>query len=203
MTSFVLKIIAIAAMLIDHIGSAIDNNTMRIIGRLAFPIFAFQLAVGYSKTKNIKKYLIRLFIFAIISFVPYLVFTRIGVIHNYSFIELLSLKNNYGSGAAFEKYTCFNVLFTMFFAIIVLLVYDLKPDNFIDKNDKLMFVLFWITKIILMSAIIAIVYYLRMDYCTYGILLILGIYISIKHELLTTLTVPSNGSIAYVGCIFE
>ena len=72
MTSFVLKIIAIAAMLIDHVGSLIDNNTMRIIGRLAFPIFAYCIAEGYHYTHNVNKYMKRLLILAIISHIPYM-----------------------------------------------------------------------------------------------------------------------------------
>ncbi len=64
-----LKLIAIISMLIDHIGSAFfhDMPIFRYVGRLAFPIFAYCLTVGLLYTSNIKKYLTRLGIFALIS----------------------------------------------------------------------------------------------------------------------------------------
>ena len=79
MSSFVLKIIAVVTMFIDHIGYAIFGkfSFFNYIGRLAFPIFAFQISEGYSHTKDLKKYFLRLFIFAIISQVPFMLFGKI------------------------------------------------------------------------------------------------------------------------------
>jgi hypothetical protein len=56
-------------MLIDHIGYILleDNETFRIIGRLSFPLFAFIIAFSATKTRSLPKYMLRLFIFAIIS----------------------------------------------------------------------------------------------------------------------------------------
>ncbi len=73
MNSFVLKIIACISMFIDHLRYAIPGRPliMTYIGRLAFPIFAFQSAQGYVYSKNLKKYLLRILIFAIISQIPY------------------------------------------------------------------------------------------------------------------------------------
>jgi hypothetical protein len=64
-----LKCIAIAAMLIDHIGGAFfpEAGIFRWIGRLAFPIFCYCLTVGLLYTRNVKKYLMRLGIFALVS----------------------------------------------------------------------------------------------------------------------------------------
>lgn len=76
MSSFALKIIAVISMLFDHTGYIIFHkfSFMNFLGRLAFPIFAFQLTEGYIHTKNLKKYMLRLFLFAIISQVPYMLF---------------------------------------------------------------------------------------------------------------------------------
>ncbi len=83
MSSFVLKLIAVISMLFDHSGYVIFNSfsAFNFIGRLAFPIFAFQLTQGYTHTKNLKKYFLRLFLFAIISQIPFLLF-RLKFVEN-------------------------------------------------------------------------------------------------------------------------
>lgn len=74
MSSFCLKIFACVFMLIDHIGFCLFPNilTFRIIGRLAFPMFAYQTALGYSHTKNKSKYILRMLIFALVSQLPFM-----------------------------------------------------------------------------------------------------------------------------------
>lgn len=69
--SFTLKIIAITAMVIDHVGLLFFPTIaiFRIIGRLTIPIMAYLITEGYKKTRSIKKYMFRLFIFALISMV--------------------------------------------------------------------------------------------------------------------------------------
>ena len=74
-----LKIIAIVAMTIDHIAdllypgmpSIFISNVMHIIGRLTAPIMFFFICEGYHYTKDVKKYISRLFIFALISHFAY------------------------------------------------------------------------------------------------------------------------------------
>lgn len=64
-----LKLIAVFSMLIDHIGGAFfpEVGWFRWIGRLAFPIFCYCMTVGLLYTRDIKKYLFRLGLFAVIS----------------------------------------------------------------------------------------------------------------------------------------
>ncbi len=73
LSSSTLHIIAMASMLCDHIGAVLfpQLEWMRIIGRLAFPIYCFMLAEGYRHTSNAKNYLMRLLIAGVISEVPF------------------------------------------------------------------------------------------------------------------------------------
>lgn len=72
-----LKYIAAAAMLLDHTAAIFLTHSsppyfiMRFIGRLTAPIMAFFISEGYIHTKNIKKYIQRLFLFWIISCIPF------------------------------------------------------------------------------------------------------------------------------------
>ena len=70
-TLFTLKIIAIITMFLDHYYRIIGGpEWLSMLGRLAFPIFAFSISEGYSHTKNVNKYLMRLLNFAIIIQLP-------------------------------------------------------------------------------------------------------------------------------------
>ena len=73
MSAYVLKLIAIITMLFDHSGYLIYGHLswMNFVGRIAFPIFAFQISEGCIHTHNLKKYFVRLIIFALISQIPY------------------------------------------------------------------------------------------------------------------------------------
>ncbi len=72
-----LKIIAIISMLIDHIGFLLYPQYIifRIIGRVSFPIFCVLVSRGFRRTSNRKKYILRMFIFGLISIIPYMYFS--------------------------------------------------------------------------------------------------------------------------------
>lgn len=76
-----IKLIAILSMLVDHLAASgvvrllYDSDGLyrlcRAVGRMAFPIFCFLLVEGHVHTKNQKRYLGRLLLFALLSEIPF------------------------------------------------------------------------------------------------------------------------------------
>jgi len=100
-TAFALKVIASGSMLIDHTGVIFDTpEYFRMIGRVAFPIYAYMIAQGCKYTNNIYRYSARLFIFALISQIPF-------------------------SFAFFQGYQLYiNIFFTLFLGVCCVLIYE-------------------------------------------------------------------------------
>lgn len=110
MSSFVLKLVACICMFLDHFGDAFfgEITFLNYIGRFSFTIFTFQIVQGYIHTHDVKKYITRLSIFALISQIPYMYFYHI----------------------VFNKLFVVNVIFTLLFGLFVILIYD-KYNKFV------------------------------------------------------------------------
>ena len=72
-TSMSLRILAMILMLCDHLWATVipGNDWLTCIGRVTFPVFAFLIVEGYVHTKNLKKYVMRLLVCAVLSEVPF------------------------------------------------------------------------------------------------------------------------------------
>lgn len=113
MNVFSLKILALTSMIIDHYGAIFHSSVdiYRIIGRIAFPIYSFLLVEGYIHTKNIKKYAMRLFIFALISEIPF----------DLAFYNELSFTHQ-------------NIFFTLFIGLVIMYFLDNHEKYNLNKT---------------------------------------------------------------------
>lgn len=160
LNSFYLKIIAVITMTIDHVGAVLlpQYPILRVIGRIAFPIYCFLLVNGLIYTRNLKKYMGRLALFALIS-------------------EVFFDKTLFGK---FIYLQAQNVFFTLLIGIIMLACIDRVRRN---KYAKYRFIVLsgFLEGIILVIACMA-AYFLYTDYSLFGILIIYGFYALRNHK---------------------
>lgn len=152
MSSFSLKILAIICMLIDHIGFMFfpNLNILRAIGRLALPLFAFQIGIGFKNTKSKEKYIFRMIIFTLISQYPFWLFTKTAI-----------------PNANFSL----NVGATLTLGLLALYCIEKFKNKFL--------------KILIPLLIIAVAFFVPMDYGWYGVLTIILFYIFNQNKVLT------------------
>jgi hypothetical protein len=85
MTTFNIKIIALLTMVIDHVGLYFFPEfwIFRILGRLSFILFAWLIANGANHTKDLKKYMIRLFLLGVVSQYPYHLLSKMNEVYDF------------------------------------------------------------------------------------------------------------------------
>jgi hypothetical protein len=168
MTTSMLKVIAILLMLIDHTGAVIfpEAIILRLIGRLSFPIFAYLIVVGYTKTKSFSKYLTRLVIFATLSQIPF----------SLAFGEKLTI-------LSFSDFLSFfvgspnphlNVFFTLALGLLAIRTWDKKESE--------------LGRIIIILSLAITANVLHTDYNMYGIAMILAFYIFRDNKIKTVIS---------------
>ena len=159
LTGNALKLFAMAVMLIDHTAVAFYPAffpkgvyaVMRLLARPAFPIFAFMIAVGARKTRDIKKYLLRLFVYALLSELPF--------DHAFGFAAPDQL----------VEFGYQNVFFTLFFGLLSVICL-----RFFQKKTKV-----WpLPAAAALLACMAAAYVLRADYGEVGVLCIFLFYLA-------------------------
>ena len=154
--SFTLHILAMIFMVSDHLWNIFFPNQvwLYVTGRLAFPIFAFMIVEGFFKTQNRKKYLIHIFIFAIISEIPFNLFASLVL----SKVIILFYPYN-------------NVLWTFLIALCGLSLLEK-----IEKSKKLNKIIKFVGKITISFITIMIANFIKTDYLGYGVITVLIFY---------------------------
>lgn len=152
-SSSTLHIIAMVLMFCDHLCMTLLGNQMWLhyVGRIAYPIFAFMLVEGFRHTSNMKKYLGRMLIFALISEIPF----------------------NYMTGGVWLFPTQQNVMFTFLFAMLGMLLVEQTKKIKKPALRYLVFVLVSLLTLIL-GFIVGIV--TMVDYFGGGIVMVLVFY---------------------------
>jgi hypothetical protein len=197
MDTFKLKVFAISVMLIDHIGAVIITQTnhywlylaCRAIGRLAFPIFAFLITEGFRKTGNVVKYMKRLFLFALLSEIPF-----DFALYQYHFntdvisdIRFIFQKPSYADVVFNRLIAHQNVFFTLFLGLLLIYLFDLiEKQN--KKNDFMGFAISNLLYAFLMAAFCLAATWLRTDYDYKGILIIVAFYLFKESKALMTIS---------------
>ena len=167
-----LKYIAIFVMLLSHLSQSgflymLEDDyyniatSFTLIGRLAMPIFCFFTVQAVLFTKDIKKYFTRMFLFALISEIPF----------------DLAFKNT------LFDWSHQNVIFTLLIGALVIHFIDLTLQSNKDKYLKLAYIFFTIIVGILLAE------FLKTDYSAYGILAIILIYFTRNNKILLTLAI--------------
>ena len=145
----VLKLIAMIAMIFDHVGDNFfpEQVWMRIIGRMAMPIFAFCIAEGFCHTRDKRKYLGRMVVFGIVSEIPF---------------DLVT------AGKMLE-FSHQNIMLTFAWAILGLIC----VDKILEKNNKIKYLI--VGLILLFFLIVSLI--LGLDYNMLAIALISVYYL--------------------------
>ena len=122
-----LKIIAMISMTLDHVGLQLLPNLwfLRLLGRLAFPIYAYMIAEGCRHTRNRRNYFLRIFSLAAICQVVYFftmksVYMSILVTFSLSILLISAIENYQKKRDRISQITVFAALLGVFFLCVAL-----------------------------------------------------------------------------------
>ncbi len=171
MNGYTLKLIAIITMFIDHMAAILippDTTAYlicRSIGRLAFPIFCFLLVEGFLHTHNVKKYLARLGVFALISEIPFDLAFSNKTIHN---------------GFLLHQ----NIFFTLFIGLAVIYLMSIIDRKYV----KYVFLSNIFDTLVVIAGCYAATI-LATDYEFMGVLLVVAFYVFRTNKILLTIAI--------------
>lgn len=160
MTVFVLKLIAMISMVIDHTAFwLVDNNlVMRNIGRLAFVIYAFLIAESYYHLKDkpgrLRRHAFKLLILCLVSEIPFDLFDHVKLVD-------------------FESQS---VMPTLMFGFLALVASGWWQEKKAGNRPIAV-----VGSVIIVLAMAMVSYWSRSDYCFSGVVLIFLFYIYLRH----------------------
>lgn len=146
MSIFVLKMIAMITMVIDHIryiSPILDNDVTKAFGRVSFILFAYILTEGIWHTKNRQKYLQRMVLFAVVSQIPFMLFrTLVGnfVLLNIMFTFAIPMIGI----ILIDK--CDNKCLKILIGLICVLISLIVPIDYNEYGVILIFVMYFLRK---------------------------------------------------------
>lgn len=131
LSAFVLKIFACVFMFVDHFGVAIfpQHEIFRIIGRLAFPIFAFFISEGCYYTKNRLKRFLSVAVLGVVCETVYIIYDGQfygNILLTFSLSILLIYLLDEIKKSIFSKRTDKTVLFSVLFLSLTVFAYIVK-----------------------------------------------------------------------------
>ncbi len=198
MNSFQLKVFAISVMLIDHIGAIIISATgyndlnfaCRLIGRMAFPVFAFLIVEGFHHTSNAIRYMKRLLAFAFLSEIPFdLAFYQVRFNTDpISDIRYMFEDPSYSNVVLSRFNDDQNIFFTLFLGLLLIYLFDLVEKKF-NKPDFMNIVISNSLDGFLTVAFCAAAYLLKTDYDLAGILVIVAFYLFRESKLIAAISI--------------
>lgn len=205
MSTFALKILAVASMFIDYLGaifiSPSDNPyvylVFRSIGRLSLPIILFLLSEGFQHTGNIKNYLKRLGIFALISEIPFdLAFYQYhfgtDFISDFRSIFAGGYHSDKLSALLLNLFTYQNVLVTLFLGLLLLYIINNVEKKYSNNLGMVNFI-----NGVLTIVFCAISVLIRADSNVAGILMLVAFYLFRGNNVLIGIALfIVNGTIA-------
>lgn len=135
-------------------------SAMRMIGRLGFPIFCFLLVEGFQRTHDVKKYALRLGLFALISEIPF------DLCFNGKVLEF-----------GYQ-----NVFFTLFLGLLTMIAFDWIARKEWAAGKGLNQAVKVIFSLAALAVGAGVAHFLKTDYAATGVLCIMVLYVFRKKK---------------------
>ena len=159
MSVFIMKLIAMSTMVVDHVAYWFvnNNNLMRNIGRMAFVIYAFLMAESFyhlkDKPERLKRHVVKLFLLALITEVPY---------NFFEYIKWFDFRHQ-------------NVIITLLCGFLALI--SCHITSLLTVNKTCTIILKYVLSVLVVITFAVVSYFLKTEYAVRGVLLVVMFYL--------------------------